>query len=117
MMKPTLLLIGMAVAFLPATALCDPTIASWPSSLRDLARGCRTLDLRHWSHPTRGVLEHADIAIKEVDLCNSGLYPVFTVALKYDLNGPNDSYYNRLYWALAQANGFHSFSLVDTGLA
>ena len=42
--------------------------------------------------------------------------PVFTVALKYDPNGPNQKYYNALYAAMAEANGYHSFSLVDIEL-
>ncbi len=111
-MRPKLLLISLAVAFIPA--LCAAQTSGQRLLPRDV-RGCRTLDLKHWSHPTRRVLERDEIEIKAVELCNQGLYPVFTVALKYDPNGPNDKYYNRLYWELAEANGFHSFSLVDTG--
>ena len=111
-MKPKLVLISMAIAFIPRAALCESPLGE-SSLYQDLARDCRTLDLKHWSHPTRSVLEQADIAIKKVELCNHDLYPVFTVAIKYDPNGPNDKYYNRLFVAMAEANGFHSFSVVD----
>jgi len=105
--------IGIAIALVPGTALSAPALEA-SSLYRELARDCRTLDLKTWSHPTRKVLERAEIAIKKVELCNHDLYPVFTVAAKYDPNGPNDKYYNSLYAALAAANGYHSFSLVDT---
>ena len=115
MMNPKLVWITMAIASIPVTALCAPPLEA-TSLYKDLAKGCRTLDLKQWSHPTRQVLEHAEIEIKKVELCNHDLYPVFTVALKYDPNGPNQKYYNRLYVAMAEANGYHSFSLVDIGL-
>jgi hypothetical protein len=113
MMKPKLVLISVAIACFPITALCAPPLEE-SSLYKDLTRDCRTLDLKRWSHPTRHVLERAGIEIKKVELCNHDSYPVFTVAIKYDPNGPNDKYYNRLYVAMAEANGFHSFSLVDS---
>ena len=113
MMKPKLVTIGMAIACISGAALCESPLGE-SSLYKDLARDCRTLDLTHWSHPTRYVLERAEIAIKKVELCNHDVYPIFTVAIKYDPNGPNGEYYNRLFVAMAEANGFHSFSLVDT---
>jgi hypothetical protein len=113
MMKPKLLWLSLAIASIPVTALGAPPLEA-TSLYRDLARGCKTLDLKQWSHPTRQVLEEAEIEIKKVELCNHDLYPVFTVAIKYDPNGPNDKYYNRLYAAMTEANGNHPFSLVDT---
>jgi hypothetical protein len=110
-MKTKLVLISMAIASIPVATLGTPLGES--SLYKALARDCRTLDLKHWSHPTRHVLEHAEIEIKKVELCNHDLYPVFTVAMKYDPNGPNGKYYNRLFAAMAEANGFHSFSIVD----
>ena len=111
-MEPKLIWLSLAIASVPAAALSAPLEAT--SLYRDLARGCRTLDLKQWSHPTRHVLEQAEVEIRKVELCNHDLYPVFTVAIKYDPNGPNDKYYNSLFAALAAANGYHSFSLVDT---
>jgi hypothetical protein len=57
-----------------------------------------------------------EIRIKEVELCNHDVCRVFTVALKHDPNGPNQKYYNALYVAMAEANDYHSFSLVDIEL-
>ena len=76
-MKPKLILISVAIASFPITALCAPPLEK-SSLYNDLARDCRTLDLKHWSHPTRHVLERAEIEIKKVELCNheflSGLH-------------------------------------------
>jgi hypothetical protein len=115
MKKLKLALITLTIACAPAAGFAAPPLDA-TSLYKDLARGCRTLDLQHWTHPTRHVLEHAEIAIKKVELCNHDVYPVFTVVLKYDPNGPNDKYYNKLYVDMMAANAYHSFALVDTDL-
>ena len=38
------------------------------SLYQEVAQGCRTLDLKSWSHPTRKALEHAHVQIKKVEL-------------------------------------------------
>lgn len=81
---------------------------------REKARDCRTLDLAAWRHPTRKVMETSRVEIRKVELCNGGLYPIFTVALPAEpLVRVNDSYYNKLHAGMAEANGWHSFAFVD----
>lgn len=75
--------------------------------------GCRTVDLTSWRHPTREVLQASRAQVREVQLCNDDQFPVFTVSLPYDIDGPNDRQLNRLYADLAAANGFWSLALVD----
>ena len=79
-------------------------------------RACRTLDLTTWSHPTRQVMESQRVEIQKVELCNGGVYPIFTVALPGEpLVGVNDAFFNKLYVRMVAANGYHSFAFVDTG--
>lgn len=103
---------GFAMTCLAQPAFCAPALEA-TSLYKDIAHGCRSVDLKQWSHPTRRVLDHAHIALKKVELCNDELYPVFTVRLRYDPNGPNDKYFNRLYADMAAANGYHAYSFVD----
>lgn len=82
----------------------------------DIAHGCGTLDLKSWSHPTRQVLERTKIRIIKVELCNQGIYPIYTVMfVASPMLGVNDKYFNKLYIEMAAANGFHSFAFVDPG--
>ncbi|MDE2365231.1 MAG: hypothetical protein KGM42_21355, partial [Hyphomicrobiales bacterium] len=77
-------------------------------------RDCRTLDLKTWSHPTRKVMETEQVGIERVELCNGGVYPVFTVSLPGDpIVGASDRYYNKLHARMAEANGWHSYAFVD----
>ncbi len=114
-MKPSsLILAASALLCVAGPAVGAPRLEA-TSLYKDMAHGCRTLDLKQWSHPTRGVLEKADVGLRKVELCNEDRYPIFHVAIRYDPNGPNDHYYNKLYAELAAANGYHSFALVDAG--
>ncbi|KAF2991652.1 hypothetical protein OGR47_08930 [Methylocystis sp. MJC1] len=112
MLKSKLLCIGLATTCLAQPAFCAPTLEA-TSLYKDIAHGCRSVDLKQWSHPTRRVLDYAHIELKKVELCNNELYPVFTVRFAYDPNGPNDKYFNKLYADMAAANGYHAYSLVD----
>ena len=76
------------------------------------ARGCQPVDLATWHHPARKVLQAAQVRVVKVELCENR-FPVFTVALPYGIDGPNDAYFNRLFAELADANGFWSYALVD----
>ncbi|MCB1540866.1 MAG: hypothetical protein KDJ25_08450 [Rhodoblastus sp.] len=77
---------------------------------------CRTLDLATWSHPTRQVMESQRVDIQKVELCNGGVYPIFTVALPGEpLVRINDAFFNKLYVRMVAANGYHSFAFVDAG--
>ncbi len=75
---------------------------------------CHAVDLSQWTHPSRKVLLDAGATIGKVELCNGNKFPVFTVTLPFDPEGHTDAYYNKLYAALADANGFWSYALVDT---
>jgi hypothetical protein len=106
-------LASLALACVGEPALCAPLLEA-TSLYKDVAHECRTLDLKQWSHPTRRVLDHAQVELKKVELCNHDLYPIFTVWLKYHpMIGPNDNYFNKLYGDMFAANGYHPFSLVD----
>ncbi|WP_424362106.1 hypothetical protein [Methylocystis parvus] len=103
---------ALALSFAAQPALSAPLLEA-TSLYRDIAHGCRALDLKQWSHPTRRVLEREKIAISKFELCNNDVYPIFTVAFRYDPQGPNDAYYHRLFAKMAAANGHHSYSFVD----
>lgn len=79
-----------------------------------IAHDCHTVDLIKWRHPTRDVLQAAEIRIEGVQLCNDGKFPVFTVAPKYDPRTATGDYYHKLYAKLAEANGWWSYALIDT---
>ncbi|HMN72370.1 MAG TPA: hypothetical protein PKA55_10940 [Rhodoblastus sp.] len=107
---PVVLVLSLASGALHAAPL-EAT-----SLYREKATNCRTLDLRNWSHPTRKVMEASRVEIRKVELCNGGVYPVFTVGLPGDpLVGINDAYYNKLNARMAEANGWHSYAFVDSG--
>ena len=111
----TLALAGAAVASMAQTALCAPSLES-TTLYKDIARGCRALDMKISSHPTRKALERSKIEIKKVELCNQDVYPIYTV--RFDASptlGVNDKYFDKLYAETAATNGFHSFALVDPG--
>ncbi|WP_442753995.1 hypothetical protein ACNHKD_13460 [Methylocystis sp. JAN1] len=103
---------GAALACAARPALSAPLLEA-TSLYRELAHGCRAVDLRQWSHPTKRVLNRARIEIRKVELCNNDAYPIFTVSFRYDPQGPNDAYYNKLFAEMAAANGRHSYSFVD----
>ncbi len=100
---------------LPAGAL-DAAPLEATALYREKANDCRTLDLQTWTHPTRAVMRRERVDIHKVELCNGGVYPIFTVALRGEpLVRINDRYFNRLYARMAAANGWHSFAFVDPG--
>jgi len=105
-------LASLALACVAEPALCAQPLEA-TSLYKDVAHGCRTLDLKQWSHPTRRVLDHAQVELKKVELCNNDLYPIFTVWLKYHPMFGNDKYFNKLYADMFAANGYHPFSFVD----
>lgn len=101
-------------ALLPAALQAAPLEAT--ALYREKARDCRAVDLGSWSHPTRKVMEGNRIEIQKVELCNGGIYPVFTVGLPGDpMVGINDSYFNKLHARMIEANGSHSYAFVDAG--
>lgn len=102
----------MALAFAARPALAAPLLEA-TALYKEIAHRCRALDLKQWAHPTKRVLDRAQIAISKVELCNNDVYPIFTVSLKYDPQGPNDAYYHKLFAEMAAANGYYSYSFVD----
>ncbi len=113
MIRPfqTLLLVVLLPLFAGAAAAA-PLEAT--TLYREKARDCRAVDLRTWTHPTRRVMESSRIEISKVELCNGGVYPVFTVSLPGDpMAGASDSYFNKLHARMGEANGWHSYALVD----
>lgn len=107
------LLALFSFALLPASLLAAPLEAT--ALYREKARDCRAVDLGSWSHPTRKVMEGNRVEIRKVELCNGGIYPVFTVGLPGDpMVGINDSYFNKLHARMIEANGGHSYAFVDS---
>ncbi len=76
--------------------------------------GCHDVNLSGWTHPAKQVLLEAGATIGKVELCNGDRFPVFTVTVPNDPEGQTDSYFDKLYANLADANGFWSYTLVDT---
>jgi hypothetical protein len=107
-----LVLAGLSLASAAQPALAALLLEATPL-YKDIAHGCRALDLKQWSHPTKRVLDRKQIEIRKVELCNNDVYPIFTVSFRYDPQGPNDAYYNKLFAEMAAANGYHSYSFVD----
>lgn len=109
---------NLAAALLALTAATALEAAPLEATAlyRERARDCRALDLETWSHPTRKVMESARVGVQKVELCNGGVYPIFTVALPGEpLVGVNDRFFNKLYARMAAANGWHAFAFVDPG--
>ena len=112
-MKPFRTALLAALSLAHSGALCAAPLEA-TSLYREKARDCRTLDLATWAHPTRKVMESERVKIDKVELCNGGVYPIFTVALPGDpIVGINDSYFNKLHARMIAANGYHSYAFVD----
>jgi hypothetical protein len=104
------------VTLAPASARAEPALEA-TQLYAQIARNCVAVDLSTFRHPTLDVLNKATIPVRKVELCNDKKYPIFTVGFRYDPDGPNDRYYNRLYSDIAHANAFWSYSLVDETFA
>lgn len=107
-------LVLLATLLAPAGALHAAPLEA-TSLYREKARDCRTLDLATWAHPTRKIMESERVRIEKVELCNGGVFPIFTVGLPGDpMVGINDSYFNKLHARMIPANGNHAYALVDS---
>ena len=104
---------GPAFASPGTTQAAAPGLAQ-TSLYSDTVHGCHAVDLSTWTHPAKRVLVEAGAKLAKVELCNGDRFPVFTAALPFDPEGHTDSYFDKLYAALAEANGFWSYALVDT---
>ena len=103
----------VALAASPGALRAAPLEAT--SLYREKARDCRSVYLASWAHPTRKVMESERVRIERVELCNGGIYPIFTVSLPGDpMVGINDSYFNKLHARMIAANGNHSYAFVDS---
>jgi len=96
-----------------ATAAAPPLLGQTPLYTR-LAHDCRTVDLAHWTHPTRQVLARHGVTLDKLQLCNDDRYPIYTVRFKFDPQGQTTDYFHPLYAKMAKANGYWPFSFVDT---
>ncbi len=105
---PLLACVGLGTAYAAAADLAGTSLYT------KTVHGCHALELSGWAHPAKRVLLDSGAKLAKVELCNGDTFPVFTAALPFDPEGHTDGFYNKLYAALADANGFWSFALVDT---
>ena len=73
---------------------------------------CRLLNLPDWHHPTRDVMETANVDLHFVALCQGDTYPVFGVDFRYDPRTATDDYFHPLYDAMLRANGGWAYSFL-----
>lgn len=73
---------------------------------------CRLLHLSDWQHPTRDIMEAADVELHFVALCQGDTYPVFGVDFRYDPRTATDAYFHPLYDAMLRANGGWAYSFL-----
>jgi hypothetical protein len=72
-------------------------------------------NIKDWHHPVKVVFDKNKVTIYKVELTQNNTYPIFYVRLPYDpWFAHNDSYFKPLYYDILKANGFWSYSLVDT---
>ncbi|PYG31896.1 hypothetical protein [Pelagimonas varians] len=91
----------------------DPGLV-WLAPLNDRFGGnCRLEPLENWSHPTRAVMEDANVTLHFVALCQNGVYPVFGVGFPYDPQGATSDYFHPLYIKMMTANGGWSYSFLS----
>lgn len=102
----------LGLIFISPTALGAPALEA-TSLYKTKARGCRALDRSQWPDSVTPVLEKAKADLKKVELCNNDRYAIFTIAFNYDPDGPNDTYYNKIFVEVAAANGYRSYAFVD----
>jgi hypothetical protein len=105
--------------FVMTLLACPPVShAEEPPPLKDtnlfstIAKGCRTLDLTTWRHPTRTLLLEQGAEIEQVQLCNDDKYPIFFVRFPYDPQGATADYFHPLFEKMRGANGGWPFSFV-----
>ncbi|QGM99078.1 hypothetical protein [Methylocystis parvus] len=105
-------LAALAIISFFQTALAAPALEA-TSLYKTMTHGRRTLEQSQWPEAVKRVFRKADAELKKIELCNEGAYSIFTVVFKYDPNGPNDHYYNRIFVDLAAANNYRSYAVVD----
>ena len=110
----------MLAAILAAIAVMSPVYATdLPALARTrlythMAQGCVSVALATWNHPARQVFERNKVKVQALALCNRGHYPIFRIAPPYDPRTDTASFFHPLYAALARANGYWSYALVDS---
>ncbi len=77
-------------------------------------KGCTSVDLGSWSHPTKSLLIKKGAKLEQVQLCNNKRYPVFFVDFPYDPQGQTKDYFLPLYAEMKKANGGWPYSFVAT---
>lgn len=80
-----------------------------------VAKGCKTVDLKTWQHPTKAVFKKYKVDLQKVQLCNNNKYPVFIGESELDLSsGPNQRYAKEFFITLLQKNANWSYAFVET---
>lgn len=77
-------------------------------------KGCASVDLGSWNHPTKSLLIQRGAKLEKVQLCNNRRYPVFYVDFPYDPQGQTEDYFLPLYREMKKANGGWPYSFVAT---
>ena len=110
----------LSVAVMLGLALSSSqSMAKFPDANSKLystvAKGCKTIDLKTWQHPSKSVFKKYKIKLQKVQLCNGNKYPVFIGESEYDLSsGPNQTYAKEFFMTLLEKNAKWSYAFVET---
>lgn len=70
-------------------------------------------DISKWDHPVKDVFITSRIPLEKVELTKNNTYPTFYTTLSENVDSNHKSYYENLFKAIAAANGFWDYKLLD----
>ncbi len=79
---------------------------------KKIATKCQRIDLKTWSHPTKDIIEQADVSLEWLELCNSKKYPIYGIRFTDNQNKMITGNYRKFYQELFKGNGKWPLSIV-----
>ncbi|CAM4242299.1 hypothetical protein [Paenibacillus typhae] len=74
----------------------------------------KIVNMGTWKHPVKEAFKAAGVTLKQVELYQNGTYPKFYVELPFKLQDSSEREVMDLVSAVARANGYWSYELIDS---
>lgn len=74
----------------------------------------KIVNIGTWKHPVKEAFKAAGVTLKQVELYQNGTYPKFYVELPFKLQESSEQEVMGLVSAVARANGYWSYELIDS---
>jgi hypothetical protein len=79
---------------------------------KKIATNCHRIDLKTWSHPTKKIIEKADVSLEWLELCNSKKYPIYGIRFTDNQKQMVTGNYRKFYKDIFIENGKWPLSIV-----